>query len=86
MEIKYCENCGNILTGRQEKFCSVKCKKQKYSENGYHTRYSTMQDEKGLKLKMKYIEQFGGKCSICDYDNNTSALSFHHINPEEKKN
>ena len=81
---KYCENCGKLLTGRQEKFCCVACKKEKYKQEGYHSRYSAKQDENGSKLKMKYIEQLGGKCSICGYDKNVTALSFHHINPDEK--
>ena len=34
--------------------------------------------------KIRAVEYKGGKCEICDYDKNISALEFHHINPEEK--
>lgn len=83
--VKYCENCGKPLTGRQSKFCSIKCKKEKYSKDGYNTKYSQEQDRNGLNLKIKYIKNLGGKCSRCGYNENMAALSFHHINPEEKE-
>lgn len=35
--------------------------------------------------KTKAIEYLGGKCEICGYDKNISALDFHHRNPEEKE-
>ena len=30
------------------------------------------------------IKYKGGKCEICGYNKNISALEFHHINPKEK--
>lgn len=36
-------------------------------------------------FKQKYVDYKGGKCSICGYNKCTSALEFHHINPQEKE-
>lgn len=36
------------------------------------------------KTKLKAIEYKGGKCQICRYNKSIRALTFHHINPEEK--
>lgn len=38
-----------------------------------------------VKRKSELIELKGGKCEICGYDKNISALDFHHIDPEQKK-
>ena len=40
---------------------------------------------RGLKRKLEAIKQKGGKCEICGYNKNISALDFHHINPSEKE-
>ena len=39
---------------------------------------------RGVKRKYEAIMERGGKCEICGYDKNMSALEFHHNNPEEK--
>lgn len=39
---------------------------------------------KNQKRKIKSVEYKGGKCEMCGYDKNISALEFHHKNPEEK--
>jgi len=31
------------------------------------------------------IQNKGGKCEICGYSKNASALSFHHEDPKEKR-
>ena len=36
-------------------------------------------------LKQKSIDYKGGKCQRCGYDKNTRALSFHHLDPEQKE-
>lgn len=40
---------------------------------------------RGQKRKLEAIMSIGGKCSICGYSNNISALEFHHINPDTKE-
>lgn len=37
------------------------------------------------KLKERLVEEAGGCCVICGYDRCIGALSFHHLNPEDKK-
>lgn len=39
---------------------------------------------RGLKRKYEAIIQKGGKCEICGYNKNLSALEFHHKDPLEK--
>ena len=37
-----------------------------------------------LKLKIKYLDYLGGKCTICGFDKSVHALEFHHRIPSEK--
>jgi len=34
---------------------------------------------------MKLVKQFGGYCSVCGYNKNLSALTFHHNNEKKFK-
>ena len=72
-----CVKCGKKLTGKQTKYCSSSCK------NDQHQSYLAQQ-ARGLRRKLDLIQKFGGKCSVCGYNKNSSALDFHHINPKEK--
>ena len=36
------------------------------------------------KTKKLLVEYKGGKCEICEYNKCTSALEFHHLDPNEK--
>lgn len=45
----------------------------------------TNQKLRGLKRKYEVIMSRGGKCEICGYNKNLSALDFHHKNPDEKE-
>lgn len=71
-----CKICNNVLTGKQQKFCSVKCKQKDI--NLKHQNY-TKQSERGLEIKKKLLEMLGGKCSKCGYNKNYSGLCFHHL-------
>ena len=73
-----CVVCGNHLSGRQTRFCSIACKNQ------YHQGYET-QRRRGINRKMQLINATGGMCSICGYRKNLSALVFHHTDPEAKE-
>ena len=42
------------------------------------------QKERALTRKLELINLKGGKCEICGYDKNITALEFHHMHPEEK--
>ena len=43
------------------------------------------QKARGIKRKYEYILSHGGKCEICGYNKNLSALEFHHKDPNEKE-
>ena len=79
----YCVNCGKKLSGNQKKFCSEKCKRKYYSYQNYQTSYSRKNDELGALKKYEYIMKLGGRCSVCGYDKNLSALVFHHTRDKE---
>jgi hypothetical protein len=72
-----CIVCGNQLRGRQTKFCSIACK------NNYHQGYEN-QKRRGLARKLELVEAKGGRCSICGYRKNLSALAFHHLDSAKK--
>lgn len=79
----YCVVCGEKLTGNQKKFCSERCKRKYYSYQNYQTSHSRKNDELGTIKKYEYIMRLGGKCSVCGYDKNLSALVFHHTRDKE---
>jgi predicted HNH restriction endonuclease len=40
--------------------------------------------ERGRANKLKALEYKGCCCSVCGYDKNPAALSFHHLDPKQK--
>ncbi len=76
-----CTVCDKELQGKQTKFCSKFCKAR--STNFKNQNYISQQ-ARGLERKKKLIEIAGGECCDCGYKKNSSALEFHHINPEQK--
>lgn len=46
---------------------------------------SDNQLKRGFKRKKDIVLSIGGKCSVCGYDKNLSALTFHHLDPSTKK-
>lgn len=76
-----CIKCNAKLKGRQSKFCSLKCKN--INNNIVYNIYG-LQKIRGLKRKLALINKFGGKCELCGYNKNISALCFHHMNPKRK--
>ncbi len=71
-----CETCKNPLSGRQTKFCSIKCKNSSTNIKHQHYEY---QQQRGLDRKIQLVIMLGGKCSSCPYDANLAALDFHHL-------
>jgi hypothetical protein len=78
---KKCSTCKNKLTGRQRKFCSTKCKNA--NTNNKHQNYIAQQ-RIGYERKAKLLEMKGGGCELCKYSKNSSALCFHHLDPQNK--
>jgi hypothetical protein len=79
---KSCQVCGGELKGRQTLYCSKKCKVKELLK--YDKTAADKMREKGLKRKIHFVNQLGGKCQCCGYDKNLAALTFHHIDPENK--
>lgn len=79
---KFCKVCGKLLIGRQSFYCSCECKRKFLRLNEKSYMYLK---ERGLQRKISFIQKLGGKCSICGYNKNLSALVFHHLNPDEKR-
>jgi len=75
---KRCVICTLPLTGRQARFCSTACK------NKHHQCY-VAQKNRGLTRKLQILREMGGKCSICGYNKNLAALTFHHTHAPNKQ-
>lgn len=74
-------HCGVVLSGRQTKYCSVRCKNK--ALNATLQKYSA-QHERGIARKKAAVVELGGACQVCGYSNNLAALVFHHRVPSEK--
>jgi LSD1 subclass zinc finger protein len=64
-----------------------RCKKEYEYKRGRSTQIkcaSCIVNMRRTKLKQKMVEYKGYACLHCGYKNNIKALSFHHLNPEEK--
>jgi len=72
-----CVTCGKPLKGRQRRHCSPDCK------NKVNQSYKCQQ-ARAWKRKKLLVEKLGGSCSICGYNKNLAALTFHHKHPNKK--
>ena len=43
------------------------------------------QKDRALSRKKELVKLMGGRCCMCGYNKNYSALEFHHINPQDKE-
>ena len=50
-----------------------------------HNKRLNKKNQTRRELKKKAVEFKGGKCEACGYDKCMASLTFHHINPSEKK-
>ena len=76
-----CIGCGEILVGRQRKYCSRLCKNS-YNNQSYQSYQA--QQLRGRSRKIELIRLKGSKCETCGYKQNFAALEFHHANPKTK--
>lgn len=79
--MKKCINCDKELVGRQQKYCSRKCKNVVI--NHAHKTYEN-QKERGIRRKKELVVNAGGKCEDCGYTKNLAGLCFHHIDKSTK--
>jgi len=78
---KFCRVCDAPLGGRQNKFCSRRCKNA--STNNKYQNYVTQQ-QRGRERRLLLIQSKGGRCERCGYERNHAALAFHHLDPSAK--
>ena len=72
-----CKTCGKISKHR---YCSDKCRRNYWDKNGY-TIYN--RKSRYWKRKMAIINDLGGKCVKCGFDD-YRALDIDHIDPSKK--
>jgi len=82
MKSVICASCKQQLSGRQRRFCSLKCKNA--DTNNRHQSYLSQQ-QRGLARKLQLVAEAGGKCVKCGYDRNLAALAWHHLDPQTKR-
>lgn len=83
-----CSQCGNILSGKQRKFCSLPCKKRfhyRANRNPYNNKIYAAMRIRAAERKQKLIGILGGACQKCGYKKSLRALCFHHKDPKDKK-
>ena len=76
-----CVSCENLLSGRQTKFCSRRCKNA-HNNNRYQS-YAAQQ-RRGRSRKIRLLKTKGSRCKRCGYKRNFAALEFHHLEPDQK--
>lgn len=81
MRICQIDACNNILTGKQRKYCSTKCKM-----TTINTKFQNYESQKarGLARKKQLVLMKGGKCCKCGYNKNLAGLCFHHLDGDTK--
>ena len=77
-----CVVCGSLLKGKATRFCSRKCQAQE--SNNKHQNYQAQQS-RGRERKIFLVQSKGGKCELCGYSRNLSALCFHHKSTSTKR-
>jgi hypothetical protein len=91
-EEKLCCRCHINHRHNTEAYC-LDCRRKYYKEyyprRKEHYRQNSLKHHKQRldllrKRKLKFVLEKGGKCSICGYGKNLSALGFHHINGRDK--
>lgn len=79
--MKICLACQKVLIGRQNKYCSIKCKSS--ITNKSFQKYSDQQ-RRGFERKLEIFKSRGGGCEICGYCKNLAAIEFHHKEKTKK--
>ena len=77
---------------RELRICPThgECEHTYYSKSGRNGQWKCMKCESELavlkkkRFKLKCVEYKGGKCELCGYDKNISALEFHHVDSTQK--
>lgn len=80
-----CKVC-NKSTENNKMYCSSNCKVKQYYINNPDSRLSKNISDKNkvINFKLAALKYCGESCKLCGYNKNISALTFHHIDPNEK--
>lgn len=82
--IKQCEICGKefepLPNGSTRKYC-FECSPSSLKGESRSKTISALR----RAMKKEAIRRHGGKCEICGYDKCIDALTFHHLDPTQKK-
>ncbi len=73
-----------IALALQMNIASVRYYREK-SKRANRSENNRKVSEHRRKLKRKAVEYSGGSCRKCDYAKSLAALTFHHLNPDEKE-
>lgn len=73
-EEKKCVTCGKLISKNRKSIYCKECEEKHFLNKNYKR-----------IIKLKAIEYKGGKCAICGYKHTLFALTFHHVNPKNKK-
>lgn len=100
-QIRVCKDCGEtkpcqwmstFSQGSGRPLYRVRCREchNKYLQRnrkkpGYKAWRNTTRLKHATKRKLIALNELGGKCSICGYNTCIAALTFHHIDPSEKR-
>ena len=96
-KVRYCLNCGKVLSNRQTKYCSNICQAD-YQYKQYINRWKSG-EETGLSgeysisqhIRKYLMNKYSCKCQLCGWGKvnpytNTIPLEIHHIDGDYKNN
>ena len=96
-KVRYCLNCGKVLSNRQTKYCSNICQAD-YQYKQYINRWKSG-EETGLSgeysisqhIRRYLMDKYSCKCQLCGWGKvnpytNTVPLEIHHIDGDYKNN
>ena len=96
-KVRYCLNCGKVLSNRQTKYCSNICQAD-YQHKQYINRWKSGEEtglngEYGISphIRKYLMDKYSCKCQLCGWGEvnpytNTTPLEIHHIDGDYKNN
>lgn len=96
-KVRYCLNCGKVLSNRQTKYCSNICQAD-YQYKQYINRWKSGEEtglsgEYGISqhIRRYLMDKYSCKCQLCGWGEtnpytNTVPLEIHHIDGDYKNN
>lgn len=96
-KVRYCLNCGKVLSNRQTKYCSNICQAD-YQHKQYINRWKSGEEtglngEYGISphIRKYLMDKYSCKCQLCEWGEtnpytHTIPLEIHHIDGNYKNN